>query len=46
MPPLPPAAAKLPGMKEWFDALVLMRERDTQSFHRLVNNLAIAEQVT
>jgi hypothetical protein len=37
---LPPEAAKLPGIKAFWDQMRLMRERDTQAFHRLVNNIS------
>lgn len=43
MPEPPPQMMKLPGVAEWFNSLRLMRERDSQAFYRLVNNLKKAE---
>lgn len=41
--PEPPAEMmKLPGVRAWIDQLKLMRERDTQTFQRMVNNLQIS----
>ena len=40
LPELPAEAAKLPGLRAWYDQLRLMRERDIQSFHRLVANIS------
>mgnify|MGYP001167276457 CR=1 FL=1 len=39
-PELPPEAAKLPGMQNWITGMKLVRERDVQAFHRLVNNVS------
>lgn len=46
LPEPPPEAMKLPGMRQWFEQLRLMRERDTQSLYRLVNNLQISSNQT
>lgn len=40
LPELPAEASKLPGMRAWYEQLRLMRERDIQSFHRLVANIS------
>ena len=42
MPEPPPAMLKLPGVREWYASLRLMRERDNAMFYRLVNNLGIS----
>lgn len=42
IPEPPPEMMKLPGVRAWFEQLKLMRERDTQSFQRMVNNLQIS----
>ena len=39
LPEPPPESIKLPGMRLWVEQLRLMRERDTQALHRLLNNL-------
>lgn len=42
MPEPPPEMMKLPGVRQWFEQLKLMRDRDTQCFQRMVNNLQIS----
>lgn len=42
IPEPPPEMMKLPGVRAWFEQLKLMRERDTQCFQRMVNNLQIS----
>jgi hypothetical protein len=42
MPDPPHEMMKLPGVRAWVEQLKLMRDRDIQSFHRLVNNLQIS----
>jgi hypothetical protein len=42
LPEPPPEMMKLPGVRAWFEQMKLMRDRDIQSFHRLVNNLQIS----
>ena len=39
LPEPPPEMMKLPGVAAWWQAMRLYREREMQSFHRLVNNL-------
>lgn len=41
LPEPPPNMMKLPGVAEWWAQMKLARERDVQSFHRLVVNLQI-----
>jgi len=38
-PEPPPEMMKLPGVRAWVSQLRLMRERDTQTLQRLVQNL-------
>lgn len=40
LPEPPPEMMKLPGVANWFRDMKLMRERDVQAFHRLVNNIS------
>lgn len=48
-PPWPepsPEMMKLPGVSAWWTQMRISRERDIQSFHRLVNNLQISSNQT
>lgn len=45
-PDPPPGVLNIPGAREWWSQMKLIRERDTQSFHRLVNNLAVADRIS
>lgn len=41
--PVPPEAMlKLPGVREWWEQMMLARERDQQALHRWANNLGVA----
>ncbi len=42
LPEPPPQMMKLPGVSEWWSQMKLIRERDIQVFHRMVNNLQIS----
>jgi hypothetical protein len=46
LPAPPDAFLKLPGAREWWQALLLHDERRIQAFHRLVNNLQISANNT
>lgn len=46
LPDPPPEMMKLPGVASWFNSMKLVRERDIQAFHRLVNNLQISSNNT
>ena len=41
-PEPPPEMIKLPGVREWWQAMRTARDRDIASLQRLVNNLGIA----
>ena len=42
LPEPPVEMMKLPGVRRWFNDMKLVRERDIQSFQRMVNNLQIS----
>lgn len=46
MPSPSEAFLKLPGARDWWQAMLLHDERRIQAFHRLVNNLQISTNNT
>lgn len=46
MPTPSEAMLKLPGVRDWWQAMQLHDERRIQAFHRLVNNLQISTNNT
>lgn len=38
LPDIPPSLLKFPGVKEWWNQMKLMRERDQEAFNRLILN--------
>lgn len=39
LPPPSEAMLKLPGMRDWWQSMLLHDERRIQAFHRMVNNI-------
>lgn len=38
LPDIPESLLKFPGVREWWNAMKLMRERDQEAFNRLILN--------